>query len=89
MTTCIQVGLTDVCVGVQLAVGRLGIITEIDFKIVPQRLLTRKVVPQTFDAFLEWTLAAQDRYKEAVAGGSEAAISASLAEVDMTQVRAA
>ncbi|EIE25101.1 hypothetical protein COCSUDRAFT_40439 [Coccomyxa subellipsoidea C-169] len=70
----------------QLAVGRLGIITEIDFKIVPQRLLTRKVVPQTFDAFLEWTLAAQDRYKEAVAGGSEAAISASLAEVDMTQL---
>ncbi len=70
----------------QLAVGRLGIVTEIDFKIVPQRLLTRTVTTQSFDDFVAWTLAAQDRFKTALASGSQTAISDSLRAVDQTQV---
>lgn len=69
----------------QLAVGRLGIVTEIDFKIIPQRLLTRSVVNQTFGEFINWTVDIQDRYKLALASGSEAAISEALSPVDMTQ----
>ena len=70
----------------QLAVGRLGIVTEIDFKIVPQRMLTRTVTTQSFDGFVAWTLAAQDRFKTALASGSQTAISDSLRAVDQTQV---
>ena len=70
----------------QLAVGRLGIITEVDFKITPQSLLTRTVVPQSFEEFVAWTTAVQERYKDAVASGLEAAISQSLTTVDRTQV---
>lgn len=70
----------------QLAVGRLGIVTEIDFKIIPQRLLTRTVMTQSFDDFVAWTMAAQERFKAAVASGSQAAVSDSLRAVDQTQV---
>ncbi|BDA41344.1 probable D-arabinono-1,4-lactone oxidase at N-terminal half [Coccomyxa sp. Obi] len=70
----------------QLAVGRLGIVTEIDFKIVPQRLLTRTVETQSFDDFVAWTMAAQERFKAAVASGSQTAISDSLRAVDQTQL---
>ncbi|KAK9908861.1 hypothetical protein WJX75_003902 [Coccomyxa subellipsoidea] len=70
----------------QLAVGRLGIITEVDFKITPQSLLTRTVVPQSFEEFVAWTTAVQERYKDAVASGLEAAISQSLTTVDRTQL---
>ncbi len=75
-----------ICPCVQLAVGRLGIVTEIDFKIVPQRLLTRTVMTQTFDEFVSWTMKAQERFKAAVASGSQTAISDSLRAVDQTQV---
>jgi hypothetical protein len=73
---------------VQLGVGRLGIVTEVDLMILRQRMLTRAVTPQTFWEFVNWTQGIQAGYKQALASGDQAAISAALSPIDMTQVRA-
>ncbi len=73
-------------VHLQISVGRLGVITEVDFSIIPQQLLTRAVTNITFGDFQRWTATAQDSYKAALQSNSEVAISAALQPLDRTQV---
>ena len=70
----------------QISVGRLGVIIEVDFSIIPQQLLTRSVTNITFTDFQKWTATAQDSYKAALQSNSEVAISAALQPLDRTQV---
>jgi hypothetical protein len=67
----------------------LGVITELDFLILRQRMLTRTVTPQTFWGFVNWTVGIQEGYKQALQTGDQTAISAALSPIDMTQVGAA
>ena len=87
---CLSEKLKGECKGeyvdMQLGVGRLGIVTEVDFMILRQRMITRTVTPQSFWEFVDWTQALQDGYNRALASGSDAAISAALSPIDMTQV---
>ena len=71
----------------QISVGRLGVVTEVDFSIIPQQLLTRTVTNITFADFHRWAAIIQDNYKTAVVSGSQSAISAALQPLDRTQVR--
>ena len=73
----------------QISVGRLGVITEVDFSIIPQQLLTRSVTNITFADFAKLAATAQDSYKAALQSDSEDAISAALQPLDRTQVDAA
>ena len=70
----------------QISVGRLGVITEVEFRIIPQQLLTRGVTNITFTDFQKWAATAQDSYKTAVQSSDENAISTALQPLDRTQV---
>jgi len=67
-------------------VGRLGVITELHFSIIPQQLLTRMVSNITFSDFQKWISTAQDSYKAALQSGNQASISEALKPLDRTQV---
>ena len=71
----------------QISVGRLGIITELDFVITPQQYLTRTETTISWQQFVNWTMALQEGYKAAIASGSQAAIEAALEPADMVQVQ--
>lgn len=89
-TRCIRIEASPIPdMHAQISVGRLGVITEVDFSIIPQQLLTRTVTNITFADFSKWAATAQDSYKAALQSGSEDAISAALQPLDRTQVRAA
>ena len=66
--------------------GRLGIITELDIIITPQAMVTRTQQQLSWAQFVAWIGATQETYKAALASGSQAAISAALAPLDMAQV---
>lgn len=70
----------------QISVGRLGVITEVEFSIIPQQLLTRGVTNITFVDFQKWAATAQDNYKAALQNDDEEAISTALQPLDRTQV---
>lgn len=82
-------GMTDTQLSghAQISVGRLGIITELDFIITPQALITRTQQQLSWAQFVAWIGFTQDAYRAALASGSQAAISAALAPLDMAQVQ--
>ena len=70
--------------------GRLGVITEVDLRIVPQRMLTRIVTDGTFDELVTGVEAAASAYSAALAANASAAEALrALAPLDMTQARRA
>ena len=71
----------------QISVGRLGIITELDFVMDPQALVTRTQQQLSWAQFVAWIAFTEDAYKVGLASGSQAAISAALAPLDMAQVQ--
>jgi len=74
--------------GGQVSVGRLGVITELDVAIVPQRLLARTVMTEALDDFIASVEAAAAAHAAAVAVRAPAAeVLAALAPLDMTQVQ--
>lgn len=74
----------------QISVGRLGVITEVDLRIVPQRMLTRIVTDETFDELVTGVEAAASAYSAALAANASAAEALrALAPLDMTQARRA
>ena len=70
----------------QISVGRLGVITEVEFNIIPQQLLTRGVTNITFADFQKWAATAPASYKAAVQSGDETAISTALQPLDRPPV---
>ncbi|KAK9838533.1 hypothetical protein WJX81_005953 [Elliptochloris bilobata] len=71
----------------QVSVGRLGVITELDFEIVPQQMLTRTVVSQTIDEAVHSITAVSAAYAAALAANASASeIQAIIAPLDMTQL---
>lgn len=76
--------------GAQISVGRLGVIVEVDLRIVPQRMLTRIVTDETFDELVAGVEAAASAYSAAVAANASAAEALrALEPLDMTQARPA
>ena len=74
--------------GAQISVGRLGVITEVDLRIVPQRMFTRTVTSGTFDELVASVEAVASAYSAALAANASAAeVSTVLAPLDMMQVR--
>ena len=71
----------------QISVGRLGVITEVEFRVIPQQLLTRGVTNITFTDFQKWAATAQDSYKAALQSNDKDAIRTALQPLDRTQVR--
>lgn len=70
--------------------GRLGVITEVDLRIVPQRMLTCTVSTGTFDELVTGVEAAASAYAAALAANASAAEALrALAPLDMTQARRA
>ena len=73
----------------QISVGRLGVLTELEFDIVPMKNYTRTV---TSVGFIDWVQSVQQisqAYAAIANGTSTASPSAVLAPLDMTQVRPA
>ena len=70
----------------QISVGRLGVITELDFEIIPQQLLTRTLDNLTFSEYQSWLTSIQNTYKAALQSGDPSQISAALKPLDRTQV---
>ena len=70
----------------QVSVGRLGVITEIEFEIVPQRMVQRDTYTTSFDDFVDAIQALQDEHNEAQENGPEAVASV-LAAYEGTQVQ--
>ena len=70
----------------QISVGRLGVITEVDFEIMPQQLLTRTLTNITFADFQTWLSNIQNTYTAALQTNNPANISAALKPLDRTQV---
>lgn len=52
-----------------MSVGRLGLITELDFMIVPQAVVRRDHLDVTFDEFVAQMKIIQDTYNLAKRGG--------------------
>ena len=70
----------------QIAVGRLGVITELDFEIVPQQMLVRSVVSQTIGEAVQSISAVSAAYAAALAKhASSSELQAITAPLDMTQ----
>ena len=66
--------------------GRLGVITELDFEIVPQQMLARTAVSLTIDEAVDGIAAVSSAYAAALAANASASeIQAVLAPLDMTQ----
>jgi hypothetical protein len=73
----------------QVSVGRLGVITELEFGIVPQRMLTRTVLSERVEDTVKSLAAGSAAYAAALAANASASdIQAVLAPLDMTQARA-
>ncbi|CAK0783638.1 hypothetical protein CVIRNUC_006837 [Coccomyxa viridis] len=70
----------------QISVGRLGVITELDFEIIPQQLLTRTLDNLTFSEYQSWLTSIQNTYKAALQSGDPSQISAALKPLDRTQL---
>ena len=70
----------------QVSVGRLGVITELDFEIVPQQMLVRTAVSLTIDEAVDGIAAVSSAYAAVLAANASASqIQSILAPLDMTQ----
>ena len=70
----------------QVSVGRLGIITKLKFPIQPQMAVQRTVTISSMGEFVLDIMAAQERYKAALATGSQSAMRDALQPLDNVQV---
>lgn len=73
------------CVCVQIGVGRLGVITEVELEIVPQDMLEREVFSTSFDDFVAAMKQLQDDYVAALNGSSKSTVADVLSEYEGTQ----
>lgn len=73
----------------QVSVGRLGIITQLTLKIVPQQSVQRVEQDMTVAKFADQVKQVQDAYVQAKQTGSASAIWAALHSLNETQVTAA
>ena len=70
----------------QVSVGRLGVITELDFEIVPQQMLARTAVSLSIDEAVDGIAAVSSAYAAALSANASASqIQEVLAPLDMTQ----
>jgi FAD/FMN-containing dehydrogenase len=70
-----------------VSVGRLGVLTQVTLRIVPQEEVTRKLQDLTWDEFLGQVKSVQEAYRAAQGAGDEEGMQAALFLVDETQVR--
>ena len=66
-------------------VGRLGVITELTFRIKPQQAVKRKLQELSFEEFAAQVKVTQDAFNAAKAAGDDVAVRKSLAQLDETQ----
>lgn len=67
------------------SVGRLGVVTELTLRIVPQTAVTRTLADLTFDEFAAEVRKVQDAYNEAKAADDWEGMQAALQPLDETQ----
>ena len=70
----------------QVAVGRLGVITEVDLRIFQQDMLERRVTETSSAGMLSNLLDLQHRYKLAIQASNTTAVAEALADYEGTQV---
>ena len=70
----------------QIAVGRLGVITEVELSIVPQDMVERVTFDSPFADFVDKMIDLQDDYTEAVNGTSSRTVAEVLSDFEGTQV---
>ena len=70
----------------QVAVGRLGLITEVELRIFQQDMLERRVTETSSAVMLSNLLDLQHRYKLAIQASNTTAVAEALAEYEGTQV---
>lgn len=70
----------------QVSVGRLGIITQLTLKIVPQQAVQRAEQDMTASKFADQVKQVQDAYLQAKQTGSASAIWTALHSLNETQV---
>jgi FAD/FMN-containing dehydrogenase len=68
-----------------VSVGRLGVITELTFKIRPQMAVTRKLQEISYSEFAQQVKEVQDEYNRAKAAGDTDAMRYAAAKLDETQ----
>ena len=73
-------------VAVQASAGRLGIITQLKFPIVPQMAVQRSLTIMQMSDFTAELMSVQEAYKAALLTGSQDAIAAALKPLDDVQV---
>lgn len=69
----------------QVGVGRLGVITEVEMVIMPQDMVERTVTTMDFMDFVEAMQKLQDDYNSAMNGTSKRTVADVLAEYEGTQ----
>ncbi len=70
----------------QIAVGRLGVITEVELSIIPQDMVERVTFDSPFADFVDKMIDLQDDYTEAVNGTSSRTVAEVLSDYEGTQV---
>lgn len=70
-----------------VSVGRLGVITDVTMRIVPNEPVTRIGKEMSFNDFVDELQVTQDAYKAALAANDSAAVDTALSQVDETMVR--
>ena len=71
----------------QISVGRLGVITEVEMIIMPQDMVTREVINTEFSVFVKAMQTLQNEYNAALQGTGSKTVVEVLAEYEGTQVR--
>ena len=70
----------------QIAVGRLGVITEVELSILPQDMVERLTFETSFADFVDAMMDLQEDYTEAVNGTSSRTVAEVLSDYEGTQV---
>ena len=76
----------DHWVSSQIAVGRLGVITEVELSIIPQDMVERLTFETSFAEFVDSMMDLQEDYTEALNGTSPMTVSEVLSDYEGTQV---
>ena len=71
----------------QVSVGRLGIITQLTLRIIPQLAVQRSLAQISDAQFAQQVKLTQDAYTSALSSGNQSLVDAALSQLDETQVR--
>ncbi|KAK9839103.1 hypothetical protein WJX74_009638 [Apatococcus lobatus] len=86
LTTFTKASYPHLWKALQISVGRLGIITQLTLRIIPQQAVQRSQAQLSDAQFAQQIKLTQDAYTSALDGGNQSLVVAALAQLDETQV---